>query len=132
MQAWLIHYHASRWEVIETQFLGMPVLWICLIAGALYAAALARPSHFGGLPRIWCHLGVTFLLFLFACVPPIPARFIPYPDFAHEFELNLYLFVLLSLPVICFVIGLLTWARLAFGGKRIGSEGNSQAGNPAG
>ncbi|HEU5352687.1 MAG TPA: hypothetical protein VFU55_13930 [Terracidiphilus sp.] len=131
MQAWLIHSHASRGDIIEIRFVGMPVFWICLIAGALYASALARPSHFGGLPRIWRHLAITFLLFLFACVPAVPATLIRFPDFAHDFERNAYLFILLSLPVVCFVLGILAWARLAFAGRLVSREGNSEAANPA-
>lgn len=131
MQRWAIWHGTSRGFTFELRILIVPVFALCIIAGALYASAFAKPSDFGGVLRIWLHLIATYLFFLLASALFVRTEFLPLPDFTHELELNSYLFVLFSLPIVCFSLGIFSWAHLAFRGKPVIGEGKSGAASPA-
>ena len=125
MQAWANEHGDSVGFIIELRHLGAPVFALCLICGALYASALAKPASFGHTARIWRHLGSTYLFSLLGCVLLVRTQFLPLPDFQSEFMLRAYLFAAFSLAVGCFVLGLAAWVRLAFGVSRTCTKENS-------
>lgn len=114
MQAWARMHGRSLGFVIELRFLRAPVLALCLIFGALYASAMAKPATFGGTARIWRHLGVSYLCCLLGCMVFVRAEFLPLPDFPHNFELDAYLSIANGLAIASLTLGLLSWAHLAF------------------
>ena len=115
MLKWAHEYTVYRGLVLEIRFLLVPVFAMCLFWGALYASALAKPAAFGHTMRILKHLGWSCSLGLLGCVLLIRTYMLPLPDFQSTFALSAFIFLALSLSILCFVLGLLVWIHLAFG-----------------
>ena len=123
MTAWGHRPDSTRMEYVWFVLLRRPILEMCLFWGVLYASALARPDCFGRSGRVWKHLGLSYALSLLGSVLLIRTLYLPLPDFESNFALSASVFCGIALAVLCFVLALLMWVRVAFGTKRdIGSE----------
>lgn len=118
MTEWASEHGCSLGFVYEIRFLRAPILALCLISGAIYASALAKPGSFGGVVRIWRHLVGTYFCCLLGVTIFVRAGFLPLPDFSRHFEVNAYLFAVYGTAIACFVLGVFLWVRLAFGSSR--------------
>jgi hypothetical protein len=126
MQAWALDHGTSRGFAMELLFWGRPVLVTCLICGSLYASAFAKPASFGGRGRVSKHLAATYSLNLVACILLARSQFLPLPDFRSDLLLQSYLFLLITLPWVCFALAFLAWIRLAFGNVPIAAVGSAE------
>ena len=124
MQAWARAHGCSLGFVLELYLLRAPVFGICIISGALSAAALAKPAGFGGIGRIWRHLVATYAFWLLGCALFIRTEFLPLPEYPRSFELNIYLSTGFIFSAACFIIGFLAWVRMAFGMHQPTRKGN--------
>lgn len=105
----------SRGTKIEIRFLMMPVFAICILWGALYASALAKPASFGNTGRILKHLGCSLLLGLISCVLPARIEFMPLPEFESTIGVSAFIFAGFGFSILCFLSAVAVWVRLAFG-----------------
>ncbi len=127
LQIWGQKAGLSRGElyIIGHQF--SDVMAICLLLGALYASAFAKPSVFGGALRIWAHLAVSFLLGLLGYLLSVWTFFFPFPDFQSTFVLSSYAFVKLAVSIGSFLLAIAIWARVAF--NKVDFEKTGQVNN---
>ena len=114
MTEWASEHGCSLGFVYEMRFLRIPILALCVMSGAIYAAALARSESFGGAGRVWRHLAGTYFCNLLGSAIFVRAGFLPLPDFPRHFEMNAYLFVVYGLATACFAAGLISWVQVAF------------------
>jgi hypothetical protein len=116
-----------RGTEIEILLLRWPVFVLCLLWGAHYASALAKPAAFGRTPRIVMHLGWSYLLSLLGCVLPVRIEFMPLPNFQNIFAVSTFIFAGFGFSILCFVLGLAVWIHLAFSDKHVVAKGTPES-----
>ncbi|MGP8253921.1 MAG: hypothetical protein ACLQHF_17975 [Terracidiphilus sp.] len=114
MLYWAHQTGASKFLEYELRSLHAPLFMLCILWGALYASALAKPEDFGGTPRVLRRLAWTYVLALAGCFLSAVIVFVPYPNFGSNLALSVYPGVILILSVLCFVLAIGAWIRLAF------------------
>ncbi len=123
-----VYHGETHWGVeFESHALARPAFQLSVFWGALYASALAKPSHFGGPLRILKYLASSFCLSLIGNAIGIAVLYLRLPDFRYGFAVSAYIVTLIALFVISFVGALGFWIRLAFAAvpQRKGEEGMS-------
>ena len=112
---WVHQGSVSRFEEYAIRSL---IFASCLFWGALYASALAKPDSFGSRQRIWKHLVLSYSSSLLGCVLLVRTVFLGFPDFKSKLALIAFPFFLAACSIICFLLGILSWVRLAFAMRR--------------
>jgi hypothetical protein len=119
---WVHQRSVYRFENYLIHILGVAIFANCLLWGALYASALAKPDSFGSLPRIWKHLVLSYSSGLLGYVSLVPLILVRFPDFESKLAIAAFPVFLAACSIICFLVGILGWVHLAFARQRISAS----------
>jgi hypothetical protein len=119
MLHWARQGRISRLTELEILLLRRQIFTICILCGALYASALAKPECFGQFPRILKHMGWSYLLSILGCILAIRIELLPLPNFPSMIAVSTYIFVGLTVSALCIVGAIVAWVHLAFGGNPV-------------
>jgi len=119
MLYWAHQTGVSKALEYEMRLLRAPLFMLCILWGALYASALAKPEGFGGTARVLRHLAWTYFLAVAGWFFAALGLFLPFPNFHSRLALSAYPVLIFGLSVLCLVLGIAVWIRLVFCSKRL-------------
>ncbi len=126
IQRWPHEGSVSRFTELEIRLLWRPIFAICILCGALYASAFAKPECFGQIPRILKHLGWSYILSILGCVLPIRIVLLPLPNFPSMSSVSAFIVAGLTVSVLCFVAAIAVWVHLSFGRNHILTQATAE------
>jgi len=125
MQYWARHIGTPEAGLIFIRLnWGPTVVSTLFFWGALYAAALAKPSCFGHVPRILKHLAGSLILCLLGCVFSLRVLLLKFPNFKSSLVTSAFPFAVIGVAALCFVFAMAVWVHLAFGNPKTQASQN--------